>query len=183
MARNAALNAKQMAVLRWVSEGCADGVYEGTAHRLVARALHNRKLIVVKGNGSSWTARMTDEGTHYLDHGQPPPAVDHVESSRQTGARPPKTRKQGPVDQLITSLAEAPDRRIFVPPSAAGRQRMLASMARKLERIPAGSRISFGHSQESDGLMVTLTQEPIPDWQARLLDPLYVSHELSDPQG
>jgi hypothetical protein len=53
MARNAVLNVKQLAVLRWVSDGCADGVYGGTAHRLVARALHNRGLIMVTGNGLS----------------------------------------------------------------------------------------------------------------------------------
>jgi hypothetical protein len=179
--RNAALNAKQLAVLTWVSDGCADGVYDGTAHRLVARALHNRGLIVVKGNGPSWMARMTDEGTHYLEHGKHPPTDGRAESRRPKDDRPPKTRKHGPVDQLMTSLTEAPDRRIVVTPGEAGRYRRLAGMARNLDRIPDGFCISFGHLRESGGFMVTLTLEPVPDWQTRALDPLYVSRELSDP--
>jgi spermidine synthase len=76
---NTTLNAKQLAVLKWVSGGCADGIYEGTAHRVVARALHNRGLIVVKGNGSSWVARMTDEGTRYLERDrQPAPTLAYA---------------------------------------------------------------------------------------------------------
>lgn len=181
MVRSAALNAKQLAVLRWVSGGCADGVYEGTAHRLVARALHNRGLIVVKGNGPSWTARMTDEGNHFLEHGEHPPADVRVESNSPTNDRPVKTPKHGPVDQLMTSLAEAPDRRVVVPHAEAGRYRRLAGMAKNLDRIPEGFFISFGHSRESGGFMVTLTLEPVPDWQTKVLDPLHVSHELSNP--
>lgn len=179
--RNAGLNSKQLAVLRWVSDGCADGVYEGMAHRVVARALHNRGLIVVKGNGRSWMARMTEDGTSYLEHGEQPPAAGRTGSRRPTDDLRPKTRKLGPVDQLMTSLAEAPGRRVVVPPSDAGRYRRLASMARKLERIPEGFRISFAHSRESGSIMVTLTLEPVPDWQTNVLDPLYVSRELSDP--
>ena len=178
--RNAGLNAKQLAVLRWVSDGCADGVYEGTAHRLVARALHNRGLIVVKGNGRSWMARMTDEGTSYLEHGEQPPREGGTRSRRPTDARRPKTRKLGPVNQLMTSLAEAPGCCIVVPLGDAGRYRMLAGMAKRLGRIPNGFRISFGHSRESGGFMVTLTLEPVPDWQTRVLDPLYLPRELSD---
>ncbi|QQQ80132.1 hypothetical protein IOD16_18140 [Saccharothrix sp. 6-C] len=189
--RNTALNDKQLAVLKWVREGCADGVYQGTAHRLVARALHHRKLIVVNGNGPSWSARITDEGTYYLEHGERlpadnrPQAVDRTladdlpESGRSRQDRPSKTRKHGPVDQLMTSLTEAPDHRIAVPASEAGKYRRLAGMARNHDRIPDGFRISFGHSRDSSGLMVTLMLEPVPPWQTRVLDPTHVSRMLS----
>lgn len=179
--RNAGLNAKQLAVLRWVSDGCADGVYEGTAHRLVARALHNRGLIVVKGHGRSWMAQMTDEGTSFLKHGEHSPAADRAGSRRPTGDRRPKTRKLGPVDQLMASLAEAPGNCIVAPPGDAGRYRRLAGMAKNLGRVPDGFCISFGHSRESGNFMVTLTLEPVPEWQTRVLDPLHLSRELSDP--
>ncbi len=191
--RNTTLNDKQLAVLTWVRDGCADGVYEGTAHRLVARALHHRSLVVVKGNGPSWSVRITDEGIYYLEHGARPPAggrtqstdrppiVKRPQSRSPKEDRPPKERKHGPVDQLMTSLAEACGRGIEVPASEAGRYRRLAGMARNHGRIPDGFRVSFGHSRESGSFMVTLTLEPVPVWQTRVLDPLHVSRELSDP--
>ena len=178
---NATLNAKQLAVLKWVSGGCADGIYEGTAHRVVARALHNRGLIVVKGNGSSWVARMTDEGTRYLERDQQPIAEEQAADPPPLSSRAPKKRKQGAVDQLVTSLTDAPEHRIVVPHSEAGTYRRLAGMAKSLGRVPDGFYISFGHVREPGGFMVTLTLEPVPDWQSRVLDRLSVARELSDP--
>jgi hypothetical protein len=42
------LSAAQFDLLSWVSGGCQQGIYEGTSHRVSARALHNRGLIVVE---------------------------------------------------------------------------------------------------------------------------------------
>jgi hypothetical protein len=81
----------------------------------------------------------------------------------------------------MTSLAEPAGRRIVVPPGEAGRYRRLAGMARNLEGIPDGCCISFGHSRESDSFMVTLTLEPLPDWQTRVLSPSYAPREVPDP--
>lgn len=41
------LSVAQFDVLRWVADGCKDGVYEGGSHRVSARALHNRGLLEV----------------------------------------------------------------------------------------------------------------------------------------
>jgi hypothetical protein len=178
---NVALSTKQLAVLKWVSGGCADGIYEGTAHRVVARALHNRGLIVVKGNGPSWVARMTDEGTRYLERNQHPIADARAGAPPPPGGHTPKKRKQGAVDQLMTSLAAAPEHRIVVPHSEAGKYRRLAGMAKSLDRVPDRFYISFGHVREPGGFMMTLTLEPMPAWQTKVLDLLSVARESSDP--
>jgi len=58
-----ALNEKQTAVLKWVIEGCPDGVFAtGYEHRVVGRALERRGLITITGNGPSWTATATKAG-------------------------------------------------------------------------------------------------------------------------
>ncbi|MFJ8963301.1 hypothetical protein ACIRG5_28340 [Lentzea sp. NPDC102401] len=176
-----ALNPKQLAVLKWISDGCADGVYEGTAHRLVARALHNRGLVTIKGHGASWSAQTTSGGNHYLEHGVYPEADANENGGPAKATRPAKARKHGPVDELMTSLAEAPDQRLVVPYAEAGRYRRLAGIAKNLERMPDGLRITFGHENEDDGPKLTLTLEPLPDWQTKVLDPLHVGHELPEP--
>lgn len=56
----------QFDLLNWVSDGCKDGVYEGTSHRVSARALHNRGLIRVAGQGKTWVAKITPDGGRRL---------------------------------------------------------------------------------------------------------------------
>ncbi len=71
------LNARQEAVLRWISEGCPDGVMDGFTHKTTAVALQNRRLVTVSRKGGVWRAELTDAGRFYLKHGhrrppQPP---------------------------------------------------------------------------------------------------------------
>ncbi|MBT1175383.1 hypothetical protein JS530_07725 [Bifidobacterium sp. LC6] len=65
------LNDAQFEVLRWISEGCPSGRYvpDDSAHFASARALHNRGLINAAGHGRHWSASLTEEGRHYLEHG------------------------------------------------------------------------------------------------------------------
>jgi len=73
------LNDQQVAVLRWVSDGADVRAYpEGDyAHRISARGLANRGLIVITGRGATWSAKVTSEGQQRLaDLPQtPPPSV------------------------------------------------------------------------------------------------------------
>lgn len=57
----------QFDLLRWVADGCTDGVYQGTSYRVSARALHNRGLLHVSGSGRNWAARITPDGTQRLE--------------------------------------------------------------------------------------------------------------------
>ena len=57
---------RQYEILKWISEGCPEGVYEGTGHRQTARALHNRRLVRISGHGATWQAVVTEQGVAVL---------------------------------------------------------------------------------------------------------------------
>ncbi|UGT54002.1 hypothetical protein [Nocardia asteroides] len=59
------LNQRQIDVLRWVRKGCPDGVFTDFQHRVVARALERRGLVVISGKGASWTVTMTEAGQQW----------------------------------------------------------------------------------------------------------------------
>jgi hypothetical protein len=67
MAQRTTLNEVQVAVLRWISEGCADGVVaDSVSARISAGALRNRGLVRTSGHGATWKAKITAAGTEYL---------------------------------------------------------------------------------------------------------------------
>ncbi len=80
------LNEAQVAVLRWVADGCPDGAMDGSAHRISAAALRSRGLIRVSGRGRTWSAAITDAGSAYL--ASPPPRRK----------RPPRPARRAPTD-------------------------------------------------------------------------------------
>ncbi|WP_410646810.1 hypothetical protein [Amycolatopsis sp. cmx-4-54] len=192
--RKATLTTTQLEVLTWVSHGCSQGVYEGWSHRLVARALHNRGLITVKGHGPSWSASITDEGIYYLEHRSYPPrdserpvAAATTDSSPRaptrtvtTSSRKPPTQKRGATDRLMQSLKETAGNRILVRHGEAPRYRGLANSAKRLGRIPEGMRLSFEHVRLDTGDHVAITLTPLPEWLTAVLTPLPVSKALSD---
>jgi hypothetical protein len=97
MNRAAPLNAVQMKILRWISDGCpADGV-EGHRYKTTARALHDRRLVVVTRTGGVWGATVTPDGAYYLQHGQVPP--DPADSAQAALT---------PVEKAQALLAEVP---------------------------------------------------------------------------
>jgi hypothetical protein len=150
---------------------CATGVYEDWSHRSVARALHNRSLLVVTGHGPSWVASITEEGVYYLENdAYPAQKNDHRRSSssgtkkreQRSKAPAPYTRKlpepstvgpavtpslkpvaqkRGPVDQLMQKLEDAVDHRVLVPADQWPKQRQLAALAKRFGRIPEGMRL------------------------------------------
>ncbi|MEV6829270.1 hypothetical protein [Amycolatopsis sp. NPDC051102] len=196
--RKMPLNAAQREVLAWVRDGCAAGLYEDWSHRLVARALHNRGLLVVKGHGPSWVASITEEGVYYLendaylhrddDHHRSPSDAKKPEQRPKapepgTRKRPepsttgpsvtpstkPVVQKRGPVDQLMQKLQDAVDHRVLVPTDQAPKQRQLAALARRFGRIPEGMRLSFEYCRQDTGYRLAITLESPPEWQTRLL--------------
>lgn len=57
------LTKKQREVLQWVRNGCPTEVFtEGYEHRITARALERRGLIIITGRGPTWSAEVTEEG-------------------------------------------------------------------------------------------------------------------------
>lgn len=61
------LTVTQFDLLKWVADGCKDGAYQGTSHRVSARSLHNRGFLRISGSGKTWTARITPDGTRCLE--------------------------------------------------------------------------------------------------------------------
>jgi hypothetical protein len=88
------LNERQLQVLRWVGQGCPDGIWQGEAHKLSCQALQSRGLVKVSRGKGQWTATLTTAGQHFLDHGSHPP-----DKSRATGTAPvqkPQRSQQSP---------------------------------------------------------------------------------------
>jgi hypothetical protein len=75
------INEKQLAVLRWIADGCPAGVYSGVAHKVSAAALRSRGLVRTSGRGATWTAELTGAGQQLLDRPQ------SRAGSRRGGAR------------------------------------------------------------------------------------------------
>jgi hypothetical protein len=75
VAQRKTLTKRQVEVLRWIADGCPDGVMQDDAHRISGAALRNRGLVTTSGRGDTWQARLTDEGREYLDQvdGPEPP--------------------------------------------------------------------------------------------------------------
>jgi hypothetical protein len=68
----APLNDRQLEVLRWIAQGCPEGVMKGHLHKQIAVALQNRRLVQISKKGGSWRAVATDAGRHYAEHGAYP---------------------------------------------------------------------------------------------------------------
>lgn len=66
-----------MTLLRWITDGCPDGVMDGYFHRISAAALRNRGLVKTSGHGPTWSATTTKAGQEYLDQvdGPEPPTL------------------------------------------------------------------------------------------------------------
>ena len=202
--RNAPLNPTQLEVLIWVRDGCAPGVYEDWAHRITARALHNRGLVVVKGHGTGWTASLTVDGTYYLDHGdypgvqenplsqvngrrrapadeEPTPAARTATARRKQDRPRSKAQNPGPVDQLMASLNGSEEHEILVSYQDEARYRQLAGAAKRFGRVPNGMRLSFNRERTDGAMMLRMKLEPQPAWQTAVLSPVPVSRQLRDP--
>lgn len=68
------LTQKQLDVLKWVRDGCPEGVYtDGWEHRISARALERRGLVSIGGRGPTWVATITSDGRAWLAS---PPVAD-----------------------------------------------------------------------------------------------------------
>ncbi|MBB6174276.1 excisionase family DNA binding protein [Nocardiopsis mwathae] len=98
------LSSWQLEVLKWISDGCPEGVMKGFTYKATAIALQGRRLVVVSKRRGSWSASVTDDGRYYLEHGTYPqregPASDEVESQdatvravRRTAAKKPRAVK------------------------------------------------------------------------------------------
>lgn len=66
MAQRKTLTETQVEVLRWIADGCPEGVMADDFHRISAAALRRRGLVTTSGRGASWKAKVTKAGGEYL---------------------------------------------------------------------------------------------------------------------
>lgn len=134
MAQRKTLNEVQVDVLRWISEGCLDGVVaDDVSARISAAALRNRGLVRTSGHGLTWKAAITASGKEYLE--------------RVDGPNPPVPRQPniGVTQQLVADVIAAGGslrvpRKHWNQKGAVDYERR-ARLAESHGKIPAGSRL------------------------------------------
>jgi hypothetical protein len=77
------VNARQFEVLKWIADGCPEGVMSDTGYKTTAIALRNRGLTTVSKRGG-WHAMLTDAGRYFLEHGDYPGRVEPTAAQRKT---------------------------------------------------------------------------------------------------
>jgi hypothetical protein len=65
----ASLTPRQVAVLQWISDGCAIGAWPDDRHKNSARALESRGLVKISRRNGAWHAALLPEGRYYIEHG------------------------------------------------------------------------------------------------------------------
>ena len=85
------LSARQVEILRWVADGCPDGVWKDFTYKHTAYALAERGLVTVDRRRDSWSAQITAAGRHYLQHGTYPANERHT--APETPQRPKPKRR------------------------------------------------------------------------------------------
>lgn len=102
--QRAVLTPRQVEVLRWIADGCPDGVWPNDSHKISARALEVRNVVTVSRRGGRWHAEIKADGRYYLEHGRYP------ELAREPVPHPvpPVQTPPEPVRPTVASVAGAP---------------------------------------------------------------------------
>lgn len=168
MAQRLTLSEGQVALLRWIDDGCPDGVMEGHFYRISASALRSKELVKIAGRGPTWSAETTQAGRAYLE--------------QLAGADPPVPRQANvSVSQKLVDDVSAAGGSLRVPRrnwyAADGidyeRRALLAERHRK---VPAGKR--FQITRVDDELEITLVDAPFGSTAPKELTPVPVPHKV-----
>lgn len=168
MARGANhLSVVQFDVLRWVAEGCKEGVYEGGSHRVSARALHNRGLLEVSGSGARWAVKITPEGTQRLQAEAKRIEAERERARREEQIRAERERERKRLRERALKLlgdVVAADGRLDLGPDADTNDiRQMLSVLDQSGCLPQGQRVAHEPTRMDPTLGVTVYLEP--DWE------------------
>lgn len=105
--RHTPLSTWQLEVLRWIAAGCPEGVMQGFTYKTTAIALQNRRLVTVSKRHGIWSASVTDDGRHYLTHGEYP--AHQIPSTQSDGSAtaPPHSAHHRGGDATVRAMREA----------------------------------------------------------------------------
>lgn len=103
MRRDAALSTRQVEVLRWISQGCPEGVWPDFTYKTTTYALAARNLVKVDRRHGSWSAVLTAAGRFYLDNGHYPYEQNGIGSH-------PATDSAAAIEALAADILAALDK-------------------------------------------------------------------------
>ena len=150
MAQRKTLTAAQVGVLRWIGDGCPDGVMKDDFHRISAAALQRRELVEVSDRRADWAATISPAGRAYLEK------VD--------GAAPPIPRQANTsvTQQLVDEVIDAGGS-LRVPRRRYGGKGIdyenRALLAERHRKVPPGKRLAVD-SVSKEELEIVLVDAP-----------------------
>jgi hypothetical protein len=151
MAQRNTLNEVQVAVLRWIREGCPGNDVDGVSARISAAALRNRGFVRTSGRGPTWTATITAAGKEYLQE------VD--------GPSPPLPRQPNvSVTQQLVEDVTAAGGSLRVPRKRWNEREGIdyerrARLAETYGKVPGGSRLIV-KTASAEELLIELVSDP-----------------------
>lgn len=177
---NGRVNERQLEVLRWVADGCPEGKWpEGDfSYKISAAALNSRGLVKIKGRARTWSATITETGTHYLGHGTYPPSrtptVPIAATARVRHMQPAKldlgkgtSSTLTDAKALIQKLQESGSITVTDPEESIRAQyRRLLHACRVHHLVPAGHELRFTGRNAGDIVVMLSTGSPAEtsDW-------------------
>jgi hypothetical protein len=143
MAQRTTLTEQQVRLLRWIADGCPEGVMNNDWHRISAAALRRRGLVTVSGRGASRKAKITANGREYLDR------VDSDNPPIARQANTSVTRQL--VDDVVAAggVLRVKRKSYYDPGSVDYAYR--ARLAERYDKVPEGKRLTVTHhGQETE---------------------------------
>lgn len=158
------LTVTQFDLLKWVADGCEEGVYQGTSYRVSARSLHSRGFLRVSGSGKTWAAQITPDGTRRLQEETHRIEAERKRILREKQDRLERERKQQQLREKATTLLHdvvAAGGRLDLGPDADSQhlQRIQNCLAQS-GLLPDGQRLAQEPTRMDPALGVTVYLEP-----------------------
>ncbi|MDZ7917744.1 MAG: hypothetical protein U5O16_39020 [Rhodococcus sp. (in: high G+C Gram-positive bacteria)] len=155
----------QFDLLKWVADGCKEGVYEGPSHRVSARSLHNRGFLRVSGSGKTWAARITPDGARRLEEEALRIEAERARTLREKQDRLKREREQQQLREKAAALLRdvvAAGGRLDLGPDVDSQdvQRLQNCLASQSGLLPDGQRVAQEPTRMDPVLGVTVYLEP-----------------------
>lgn len=182
------VNSRQLVVLKWVVDGCPDGVMSDSTFKNTAVALETRRLVAISRRGGGWKAEPTAAGRFFLEEGRYPPGHWATDKEAASAATPPPTSTPAiqrkvtglrPVDQLIADIIAAGGSLAVDTGYGGGHWKSLIGSATRYNKVPAGKLLRIEWERDSRQTVIRLVDAPA--WMPVEPATIGVPDELRNP--